>query len=291
VVGKGPTGVDTPDGDRVRAALARRSYGRAASGLESNTVRERRISTQPQMLANHRRAFLWSLALLAGCVASLFLVGRHPPEAAPLTTVPFVGRFDATVYGWIVDIRNTPLTWICKGLNVVGGGVVTIPVRAAAVLVLVIRRRWARCVAFALTWALSELALSGLKAWFHRGRPPLPLVVTGSYSFPSGHAVAAAATGVALVLAFFPAGARRRRWELLAVAFTFVMSMSRVYLAAHWFSDVVAGTLLGAGIAIFVFSAVTEVRDMIFRGQGVPIAPDEGAPAPGGAIREDQARS
>ena len=42
------------------------------------------MSAQPQMLANHRRAFLWSLALLAGCVASLFLVGRHPPEVAPL---------------------------------------------------------------------------------------------------------------------------------------------------------------------------------------------------------------
>jgi len=37
------------------------------------------MSAQPQMLANHRRAFLWSLALLASCVASLFFVGRHPP--------------------------------------------------------------------------------------------------------------------------------------------------------------------------------------------------------------------
>jgi hypothetical protein len=85
------------------------------------------MSAQPQMLANHRRAFLWSLALLAGCVASLFLVGRHPPEAAPLTTVRFVGRFDTTMYGWMLDVRNAWLTWICKVLNVIGGGVVTIP--------------------------------------------------------------------------------------------------------------------------------------------------------------------
>jgi len=233
----------------------------------------------PRMLANHRRAFVWSLALLGGCVASLFLVGRHAPELAPLTTVRFVGRFDATMHGWMVDIRNTPLTGICKVLNVLGGGIVTIPVRTAAVLVLAIRRRWARCIAFALTWAVSELALTGLKAWFHRGRPPLPLVVTNGFSFPSGHAVAAGATSVALVLAFFPAGERRRRWEWLAVAFAFVMSMSRVYLSAHWFSDVVAGTLLGAGIAIFSAAAVMECRDLLFRARGEPIPPkDEPVP-------------
>jgi membrane-associated phospholipid phosphatase len=230
------------------------------------------MNADPQMLANHRRAFVWSLGLLAGCVASLFLVGRHAPELAPLTTVRIVGRFDATMYRWMTDIRNTPLTGISKGLNLLGGGVVTIPVRIAAVLVLAFRRHWARCIAFALTWALSELALTGLKAWFHRGRPPFPMVLTGGFSFPSGHAVAAAATGVALVLAFFPADERRRRWEWLAVGFTFVMAMSRVYLAAHWFSDVVAGTLLGAGIAIFSAATVTECRDLVFRSRGTRAA-------------------
>src|SRR2546422_76153 len=83
---------------------------------------------------NLGRAFLWSLALLAACGASLFLVGRHPPEVAPLTTIHFVGRFDTTMNGWMLDVRNALLTWVCKVLNVIGGGVVTIPVRIAAVL-------------------------------------------------------------------------------------------------------------------------------------------------------------
>jgi len=238
------------------------------------------MTAEPQMLANHRRAFLWSLALLAGCSASLFLVGRHPPEVAPLTTIRFVGRFDTTMSGWMLDVRNASLTWICKVLNVIGGGVVTIPVRIAAVLVLAIRRRWARCLAFASTWASSEIVLNQLKSWFHRGRPPSPLVTTVGFSFPSGHAVAGAATAVALVLAFFPAGERRHRWEWLAVGFAFVMSMSRVYLAAHWFSDVVTGTLLGAGIAIFWAATITECRDVIFRARGEPIPREDAPDAP-----------
>jgi len=226
------------------------------------------MTAETQMLANHRRAFLWSLALLAGCSASLFLVGRHPPEVAPLTTIRFVGRFDTTMSGWMLDVRNASLTWICKVLNVIGGGVLTIPVRIAAVLVLAIRRRWAGCLAFASTWASSEIALNQLKSWFHRGRPPSPLVTTVGFSFPSGHAVAGAATAVALVLAFFPAGERRHRWEWLAVGFASVMSMSRVYLAAHWF------------IAIFWAAAITECRDVIFRARGEPIPREDAPDAP-----------
>ena len=251
----------------------------------------RELTTEHRMLADHRRAFAWSLLLLAACVGSLFAVGRHPPELAPLTTFRFIGRFDASVYRWVDDIRNTPLTWLCRALNVIGGGIVTIPLRVAVTAYLLIRRWWLRATAFALTWALSEISLTWLKAFFHRGRPPLPLVLTSGFSFPSGHAVAGAATGVALVLALFAAGPRRRRWEWLAIAFTFVMALSRMYLAAHWFSDTVAGTLLGSGIAIFVAAAATEVRDLVRREGGRPIPIDRTTPKAGEPFSGDPARS
>jgi undecaprenyl-diphosphatase len=202
------------------------------------------------VLTNHRRAFWWSLALLVACVISLLAVGHHP-ASGPATTVALVGRFDASVHTWMDDIRNTPTTWLAKALNFVGSGLVTIPLRAIASLILLIKRRWRQLSAFVLTWIAAEILLTVLKASFQRERPPGSLVATtGSYSFPSGHAVAGAATAVALVLAFLPPGRKRRRWELIAMAFSFVMAFSRVYLSAHWFSDVVAGVLLGTGVAI-----------------------------------------
>ena len=230
------------------------------------------------MLTNHRRALVWSVLLLLGCVLSLFLVGRHPPSAAPDTTVPFVGALDESVYHLVDDIRVAPLTWVFRILAVVGAGAVTIPLRAVASVVLMAQRRWRAFAAFVLTWISAEILLIVLKSWFHRGRPPDPLVSTNlSPSFPSGHAVAGAATAVALVLAFFPPGRERRRWEWIAVAFSFTMAFSRVYLNAHWFSDVVAGVLLGSGVAIFWAAAVTEFRDMWWRrhGRPVPITDDE----------------
>jgi membrane-associated phospholipid phosphatase len=214
------------------------------------------------MFADHRRVLWYALALLASLGFVLVAVGRHPPVLAPLTSLPIVGRFDQQMYDAVDHIRVTPLTWLFRFLNVVGGGLVTIPIRAIASIYLLARRWWRRAAGFIVTWAVSELVLTWLKVWFHRGRPLGGLVDIVGYSFPSGHATAGAATAVALVLAFFTAGPTRRKWEWIAVAFAFVMAFSRVYLHAHWFSDVVAGVLLGSGIALGTFALANEIATL-----------------------------
>jgi undecaprenyl-diphosphatase len=227
---------------------------------------------------DHRRALWYAVALLASLAFVLFAVGRHPTDAAPLTTIRPVGEFDRSMYRWMDDIRVAPLTWLFRFLNVLGGGLVTIPIRIAASAILAVRRRWRALAGFLLTWAGSELILGWLKDWFHRGRPDGALVDTVGYSFPSGHAVAGSALAVALVLAFMPAGHERRVWEWIAAGFAFVMAFSRVYLAAHWFSDVVAGVLLGSGVAIGSAALVTEIRDLLM-GRDEP--PPQVRPEPG----------
>lgn len=212
------------------------------------------------MLRNHRRTFLHALALLTAMGLVFFAVGRQPPIVAPDTTVPFVGELDLAVYHAMDDIRNLVLTGLARALNFLGAGIVTIPLRILVAAYLAWRRRWRAFAVWVLTWAVAEVVVEVAKDFFHRGRPPDPLVQTVGFSFPSGHAVAGASIAVALVLVAFPAGPERRRWEWLAVGFAFVMAISRVYLRAHWLSDVVAGVLLGTGVALGVAATVTEIR-------------------------------
>lgn len=211
------------------------------------------------MLADHRRTFWYSLGLLMALALIFVAVGRHPPAQAPRTTLASVGRLDLWIFRLMDDIRNPPLTLVARVLNVIGGGLVTIPLRIVVALWLAFRTRWRALATWLLTWASAEIVLTSAKSFFHRGRPPGGLVDVVGYSFPSGHAVAAAATAIALVLVLLPSGPRRRKWELVAAAFAFVMAFSRVYLDAHWFSDVVAGVLLGAGVALGSAALATEV--------------------------------
>lgn len=211
------------------------------------------------MLKDHRRALLYSLGLLFATAALSIAVGRHPAAEAPLTTVGWIGRLDASTLRGMNEIRDTPLGWLARVLNVIGSGFVTVPLRALVGVWLGLRRRWSAVATWLATWGVTELILASAKAYFHRGRPLHPLVATSGYAFPSGHAVAGAATAVAFVLILMPWGRRRRKWEAVAVAFALVMAFSRVYLQAHWLSDVVAGVLLGTGVALGSAAIVGEL--------------------------------
>jgi undecaprenyl-diphosphatase len=213
------------------------------------------------MLTNHRRALWYSVAMLLAMAFVFVGVGRHPTDDAPVTTIPFIGRWDLAVYHWTVDVGNDALTVLARVLSVIGSGIVTIPLRVGVAAWLAIRTRWRAFAVWVLTWGAAELALLIAKPFFHRGRPPVALVDTVGFSFPSGHAVAGAATAVSLVLVLMPPGPARRRWEWAAALFAFVMASSRVYLGAHWLSDVVAGVLLGSGVALGVAALATELRD------------------------------
>src|SRR5580765_1198017 len=143
-------------------------------------------------LTNHRRALVYSFLLLLGMVLIFIGVGKHPGLPGTTTTWAWIGRFDGNVYDWVQNHSYSILTNVCKVLNFLGSGIVTIPLRIIVALYLAFRRRWRYFAAWVLTWAAAEIALTQAKAYFDRTRPPFPLVPISGASFPSGHAVATA---------------------------------------------------------------------------------------------------
>ena len=108
---------------------------------------------------------------------------------------------------------------------------------------------------------LAFLAGTLVKLAIARPRPDVALIaLPGSYSFPSGHAVAASAFYLTLALLASHAERRAAPRRLIigaGVAVALLVAWSRVYLGVHYFSDVVGGLMLGWAGAL---GALTVVR-------------------------------
>jgi undecaprenyl-diphosphatase len=197
----------------------------------------------PEFFTRPRRALL----LGAGFVAFVLLLALVIPSGPLSIDRHFTGGSNETLHR---------LALFFDKLGGPRGRIVTLTTIG---IVMVVTRRWVALVTGAVALALTGLLTLVLKIAVGRPRPVDALIHVPGQSFPSGHSSYAGALAVVLVLSFTPPGRRRLWWPLAALAMA-AMGWSRVYLHVHWFSDVVAGALLGSGIALVCFAAVSASR-------------------------------
>lgn len=207
------------------------------------TVADDHSALDHLLLTDHPRAvrvavWLWALS------GALFVVMAIPPLRDA------VQSFDEAIYDAVYPVKWGPLTGLAEALNFLGGVWFVWPLRAAVTAYLWIRRRYVAMAAWLVPIVLSEPFIGLLKAAYDRPRPSVALVTSATGAFPSGHAIVGAVMALSLVIVFIPAGPQRRNLELAAAGFAFLMGASRLYLGAHWFTDVVAGIAFGAAAAI-----------------------------------------
>ena len=106
------------------------------------------------------------------------------------------------------------------------------------------RALWA-FVTMMVGWNLALVA----KLVVQRARPVIedPISHSPGYSFPSGHAANVAIIATAMVFLVWPllSEAGRRVLTTVAVVVVVVVGLDRIFLGAHFASDVVAGWILG----------------------------------------------
>ena len=158
-------------------------------------------------------------------------------------------RFDGPVSEWVRDDRLTGLFQVVTSV-----GDTEVAIGTAVLLALV---AWRRCRTFALlypgTLIVGSLVNISLKALIGRPRPPAPNTSVALASFPSGHTLQATLFfGLLPVAVYLMVG---RQWAFRATAVVSVLGIigvgvSRVYLGAHWPTDVIGGVILGAGLIL-----------------------------------------
>ncbi len=168
-----------------------------------------------------------------------------------------ISAFDSTIGQWIHALPAW-LHPLMYAVSFIGQPLITIAMVIIIGIVAGVAARYrllAACIVTLGTYGVN----SGLKELFHRTRPNTEYarsMVLETYSFPSGHAASSVVIfGLIALIA----------WHLLPqpyasiavgllVALIVLIGISRVYLGAHYATDVLVGWLVGAvGLAIIIW--------------------------------------
>lgn len=189
------------------------------------------------------------LYLLGGLCLSLILLILFVKLADEVAEQEFL-RADLYLLKLAQAHRQPALTLVMRFLTTLGSFAMLLPLAAFGILLLA--RKGAHSQAFLLGlalaggWSIDEL----LKWGFRRTRPDVArLIDVSGYSFPSGHAMVATAFYgmVAYVLVRrLPPGTLRRIVPALSALLVLGIGLSRIYLGAHYPTDVLGGFLAGA---------------------------------------------
>jgi undecaprenyl-diphosphatase len=196
-------------------------------------------------------------AVVVACLLLFALLARQVLAEGPLTHV------DRDVMLYLAAHR---IAWVTQATLFLSVLHETEKVLAAAALVAAWlawrrNRRWAAAMAVVPTGMLMNV---GLKHLFQRARPvpDEPLVHLTTFSFPSGHGVASTVFyGVlcALLLAHARSLPGRVVGALACVAMVAAVCFSRVYLGAHYLSDVLASVSIGTAWLLLWLRATRRV--------------------------------
>ncbi len=183
-----------------------------------------------------------SLAILAACLLGIgwawfALLALLLARGGPLV-------LDHRVFEAMFALRNPLADRLMAGLASIGDAQVLVPTAALALLWLLWRRRWMAAAhwlaALAFGWALS----AWLGASIEMPRPPT--APTG-FGFPSITVTMTTITfGFFAVLIARELPGRQRVWPyLVSGVVVALLGFARLYLGAHWLSDVIGGMLFG----------------------------------------------
>ncbi|MBM7868137.1 phosphatase PAP2 family protein [Heliobacterium gestii] len=182
-----------------------------------------------------RTPFFPVLAGLAAGATMLFLNGTL--LAALNWTVPL----DWSLPLLLFSHRSAGMDVAMSAITGLGSAQFLLPASVAAAVLLYLRRtpqRLSMLLAALLAWGVLN---HPMKLFFERARPDMAmaLVHESSASFPSGHTL-----GAALILpALFMAITGRSRPPAVTLLPITLVAISRIYLGAHWPSDVLASLL------------------------------------------------
>ena len=250
----------------VLLPLVRHGHAFLAPALARATVRWAGIGRYSDRFKTYAPI---ALIVVAGAVLTAF-AGDGFLDLAELvhSQSDVLQKADAHAHLWAVQHRTSGATSFFVVMSNVGGPFGAAVIALTVAIILLIRKRYRWVLYLAVTVGGGSLLNLELKRYFARARPDVAEMLRRAhgYSFPSGHAMGSTVVfGALSYLAFRTALHWKWKTAAPALAVTLIISvaLSRVYLGAHWISDVAAGIACGTmwvAITTMAYETVRRIR-------------------------------
>lgn len=234
-----------------------------ANMVVSLEARDGRMATTIRRLLRNDDGFLtlfgyvaWAMVAIFGLI-SLLVSLLFDPEL--LLT-------DNAVSHYLETLRTPAIDKVMTAITMFGDGTVQASIAVALVVALLLHRQWKTSIAVTVAFLSATAFVPVVKLILHRAGPTGMYQGAEAFSFPSSHAtLSTTIIGIAsVILARALSEPKRWRVYLPAASCIAAISFSRLYLLAHWPSDVIAGILFG-GTLIFMMAVVLHQRPAGFR--------------------------
>ena len=205
-----------------------------------------RIITNHHNPNDHRQLMLFILAILS--LAGFVILLSNVVHTGILT------EMNKPIFYFFQSVRTIHFDYFFAIFTLLGKYIVVYTGALLIAVGLLWKKQWRSCAHLLALVIITGLVIYFFKGIFYSPRPTGFAVIDTSSSFPSGHTLLS--VSIFGLIAFLVTQQLQQKWHWIPYTVTglivAIIALSRIYLGAHWLTDVIGSVLLGLTLLLSV---------------------------------------
>ena len=175
--------------------------------------------------------------------------------------------FDDLIHNNVMLLHSEMTTKVMKIFTFFGSTSFMVGLAIGIFLIYIIKKIYNKGISFPAVLIISTLINNIVKIIIRRKRPVYMTVIENTFSYPSGHMMAST-TGYGFLIYLIIVSNMPKKYKIFYSCFLSILilcvGISRIYLGAHYFSDIFGGMILSSSI-LFLFAYIDDKKHIIVK--------------------------
>ena len=184
---------------------------------------------------------------LAVCLIALFIINTI------LVMTKCYTKIDDVIHNTVLHMHSEITTKVMHGVTFLGSTVFIVLLAIVLFIIFLWKKRKVYAYSTVGILIISTIINNVIKIIIRRNRPSYMTVIENSFSYPSGHMMASTTLYGFLAYLIIKSNMQKKYktiYSTLLVLLIICIGISRIYLGAHFFSDIFGGALISLTLLI-----------------------------------------